>query len=400
MTRKKETNVRIYTKMSGLFRAKPWIVAAALALGSLGGPSAFAQEPEQVAIQPLRFALPPTVKSSGRPSKHLLKHKPPVSVHAAPAVSKPTGPVYAPPNPPEIDPPVASTAPDLPADDGDPIPFPVRKASAIAAVSHRVAKPAGIPCHVVTVDLNNPHVRLRTLRASDLGTRYRSFGSFVRQTRPIAAITGTFFDTATGEICCNLVRDGQLLAAGVAGQTLSFDEKNEATFLQTAGQYGGARNWRNTEVAISSGPSLVQDGEICLSPSSEGFSDPGLFRMAARTGLAVTWQNKLLLVSVNRHVTLGKFAHMMKALGARYALNLDGGSSTALYAKGRYYSHPRRRLTNVLIVSVRPGDPLPHRVDLEPVAEAEAPLQQIDEAYEGSAPEAELVDMGVPVIVP
>ena len=55
----------------------------------------------------------------------------------------------------------------------------------------------------------------------------------------------------------------------------------------------------------------------------------------------------------------------MKALGANNALNLDGGSSTALYARGRFLSNPARMLTNVLLVTVRPGDPIPRQVELE-----------------------------------
>ena len=130
----------------------------------------------------------------------------------------------------------------------------VRRASALQAVQYRKTKVSGVTCHVVEVDLYNPHVQLRAVRARDLGARYRTFGTFVRQTRPIAAITGTFFDTATGEIICNLVRDGRLVERGSVGQTLALNEVNQPSWLDTAGSYGGGQNWRDSEFAVSSGP--------------------------------------------------------------------------------------------------------------------------------------------------
>jgi uncharacterized protein YigE (DUF2233 family) len=267
----------------------------------------------------------------------------------------------------------------------------VRKASALQAVQLRKVKVSGVSAHVVEIDLSNPHVRITAARARDFGGRYRTFGSFVRSAKPIAAITGTFFDTATGTIVCNLVRDGKLLEMGSVGHTLALDDSNRPSWYNTAGYYGGGRNWRSSEFAVSAGPSLVRSGQICLDPYGEGFSDPGLFRQAARTGLATTSSGKLLMVSVNQGVTLGRFARLMKGLGAEYALNLDGGSSTALYARGKYLSRPARRLTNVVMVTVRPGDPVPGEVELEAQgADLSAPV--VDDDEEIQAPEPEMVE--------
>lgn len=229
-----------------------------------------------------------------------------------------------------------------------------RRKSAQNAVGYRKALVSGVPCHVVQVDLRNQDVRLRTVRAQDLGGRYRTFRSFVSQTRPIAAINGTFFDTVSGAIICNLVRDGRLLTSGSVGHTLAMDEANGVRWLATAGTAGGRHDWTGSEFAVQSGPTLVRRGQISLDPRSEGFRDPGLFRHASRAGIGTTKSGKLLLVTINQPVTLGRFAQIMKKLGAENALNLDGGTSTGLYAGGRYWSRPGRKLTNVLLVTVRP----------------------------------------------
>lgn len=229
-----------------------------------------------------------------------------------------------------------------------------RRQSARKAVVYRKLVASGIPCHVVQVDLNSPQIRLRVVRAQDLGASSRTFRSFVVQTRPVAAITGTFFDTATEAIICNLVRDGRLLESGGAGHTLSLSSDNQAEWKSTAGIAGARHDWSRSEFAVSGGPTLIRDGFIQLDALSEGFSDPGLFRPAPRAGIATTPQGKLLLVTVNQSLSLSRFAQVMRALGAQNAMNLDGGSSTALYAGGRYLAQPTRKLTNVILVTIRP----------------------------------------------
>jgi uncharacterized protein YigE (DUF2233 family) len=149
------------------------------------------------------------------------------------------------------------------------------------------------------------------------------------------------------------VRDGHLLESGALGETLALDRHNVVRWIHTAGVAGGRVNWRGTEFAVSCGPRLLRAGSLCLNPEAEGFSDPGLFRLTRRCGIGVTRRGQLLLVTVNRPVSLEHFAQMMKELGAYNALNLDGGTSAGLYALGRYRSQPGRDLTNILLVTAR-----------------------------------------------
>jgi len=93
---------------------------------------------------------------------------------------------------------------------------------------------------------------------------------------------------------------------------------------------------------------------VSLHPWVEGFSDSSLFRPAQRSALGLTKYNKLLLVTVNRPIYMHKLARIMRELGAVDAINLDGGSSTALYCDGRAYSHPGRKLTNLIVVYETP----------------------------------------------
>jgi hypothetical protein len=113
---------------------------------------------------------------------------------------------------------------------------------------------------------------------------------------------------------------------------------------------GGRRDWEGYQSVVCTGPNIVKNRVAYVRKRMEGFTSPSLYRKATRTAVGITRANKMLLVSVNRPIYMGTLAKIMKDLGAVEAANLDGGTSTALYCKGRVISHPGRRLTNLLVV--------------------------------------------------
>jgi uncharacterized protein YigE (DUF2233 family) len=261
------------------------------------------------------------------------------------------------------------------------------------SVHYHLRKLYGAGCHVVDVDLTCRAVRVHMERSSDMGSRYHTFRSMVTHHRPLAAITGTFFDMKSGAICCNLVRQGHLLNEGKAGNTIWIDPDNRAHLLQTAQTYGRTVDWSNCDFAVSSGPTLLRHGRVALNPHSEGFHDPGLFRRAARTGLGITRYNHLLMVTVNKGISLRRFAWIMRKLGAVDALNLDGGSSTAMYCRGRFHSRPRRMLTNLVMVSARPGEAVPRSIWSEATRSPEISAPPNVQDYQDAPPEPETVEI-------
>jgi exopolysaccharide biosynthesis protein len=103
---------------------------------------------------------------------------------------------------------------------------------------------------------------------------------------------------------------------------------------------------------LQAGPLLVRDGAV-VGGDEEGFSagahqfdsdiTDGRYPRAA-LGIA---DNRLLAVCCDgRHdrdagLSMGELAETMVALGARDAMNLDGGGSTSLVAGGRLRNRPR-----------------------------------------------------------
>lgn len=117
---------------------------------------------------------------------------------------------------------------------------------------------------------------------------------------------------------------------------------------------------KNTDVAgidinkidymISAGPYLVKDGKIIADAKVQGFREDKItVNRAQRSALGITKDNKLLLVT-GGNLNMSELAQVMMTLGCSKAMNLDGGASSALYAKGKMITKPGRKLNAVLMV--------------------------------------------------
>jgi exopolysaccharide biosynthesis protein len=105
---------------------------------------------------------------------------------------------------------------------------------------------------------------------------------------------------------------------------------------------------------LQAGPLLVRDGAPCVEGDAEGFSaGQGQFDSDITAGrypraaLALRADGRLLAVACDGRaddeagLTLAELAETLVALGARTALNLDGGGSTSLVCAGRLRNVPR-----------------------------------------------------------
>jgi exopolysaccharide biosynthesis protein len=121
---------------------------------------------------------------------------------------------------------------------------------------------------------------------------------------------------------------------------------------------------------VGGGPRLLAGGRVRVRSSAEGF-DPlsapwfhssFVASRQPRTLAGVRAGGRLLLVTVDGRrpgwsagVTLREAARLMRSLGARDALNLDGGGSTAMAVRGRVVNSPsdpagERPVSDALVV--------------------------------------------------
>lgn len=137
---------------------------------------------------------------------------------------------------------------------------------------------------------------------------------------------------------------------------------------------GRRSQWSGCRSVICGGPTLVRKGKIALAPKSEGFRDPGVFMRKRRAAVGLTEHNKLLFVTVDKPIHLTDLAKLMLHLGATDAVDMDGGSSTALYCHGKVISRPGRSLTNLLVLYDSPEQYASYRSQLAPNMPAPAGL--------------------------
>lgn len=230
-------------------------------------------------------------------------------------------------------------------------------------VVHQKGIITGVWVHWVTVDLASENIVVRPMLAP--AGHQKPFESLVGS-GAIASINGTFFDTRSSVVVGNLVSEGRMLAEGSIGTTLSIDNDGRGSLRNSAGKLGRYMDWSETAFGVAGGPTLISGGEYFITPAAEGFKDPSLFSPRPRSAVGLTANNKLLLVSTSKEVSLWQMARIMKRLKAHHAVNLDGGSSTGLYWRGQTLVSPRRKLTNV--ISVFPADRAPTQIRGEIVA--------------------------------
>lgn len=122
--------------------------------------------------------------------------------------------------------------------------------------------------------------------------------------------------------------------------------------------------------ALQGGPRLVQGGQVSIPYHWEGFGG-GFYRVrTARSAVGITAGGKVLFVTVDQRtrrrssgINLPELAALMRGLGARDAMNLDGGGSATLVVGGRVVNAlPRggeRTISSMLVALRRPVDKNP-----------------------------------------
>lgn len=218
--------------------------------------------------------------------------------------------------------------------------------SSVQASYHRIG---GARVYVVTVNLGDPQVKVAPAVSRWGNGTTETYRSMIRRIQPTAAITGTFFCSRTHIPTGDIVTDGRLVHYGGVGTALAITSNNEAMFIPRK-KYRRV-DWTGFETVLCAGPRLLWDGRTVVNPRAEGFRDRHMINARTnRLGVGVTRDNKLKLVAAKGRLHLRDLARIMKRLGCIDAIDLDQGSSSALFFRGRTYIKPSRSLTNMLMV--------------------------------------------------
>ncbi len=216
--------------------------------------------------------------------------------------------------------------------------------------------------HILLIPANS-----RFLVTPALSENVATVEEFAQKHRAVAILNAGFFDPTNQKTTSYVVIQGKLVAnpkenerlvnnpnlKPYLGQIFNRSEFRRYICGQTI-SYSIALHSQSSPAgcqlvdAIGAGPSLLPE----LTLVKEGFVDNDNKRDAlgskqpnARTAVGITRDGSIVLVmvaqkpsaSANSGVSLPALADLMKTLGADKAMNLDGGSSSSLYYKGKSF---------------------------------------------------------------
>ena len=170
-----------------------------------------------------------------------------------------------------------------------------------------------------------------------------------QEQKAIAAINGSYFDMQKGNSVTFLKVD-----RAVVDSTEESEFKNRVSGA-VAVRKGKLRvvPWtrqiehgykKKTGVVLASGPLMLYHNRYAdWSKCNEDFVQT----KHPRSAVVVTKDRKVLLITVDGRakghaigMSIPELAHLIKVLGGKDALNLDGGGSTTLYLNGEILNHP------------------------------------------------------------
>jgi uncharacterized protein YigE (DUF2233 family) len=176
--------------------------------------------------------------------------------------------------------------------------------------------------HIHAFKINIARYPLSLVMAKDLDSQYASAEEFAKHSQALIAINGGFFDSRARSLGLRISKkqiESPIKAISWWG---IFYIKQQKPYLTTINDF----SLKGVDFAIQSGPRLLIDGDIpSLKPGS-----------AERSALCIT-ENQRVIILVTDHTPLSTtaLAQLLKKepFNCFQALNLDGGSSSQLFAQ-------------------------------------------------------------------
>ena len=207
---------------------------------------------------------------------------------------------------------------------------------------------AGVPIKVISVDLNDPNIKVSAVMARHGSGTAEPFRQMIARANPNVAVTGTFFSLDNLQPIGDIVIDGSLVHFGGMGTALCITPSNHAEMVTCT--WGRHHDWSPYDFVVACGPRLLRGGQIVLDPHAERFRDKHMLAPNSRIAVGITRGNTLFFAMTHEPIYLGRLARVMRSLGAVEAMNLDAGTSTGFYYNGATLAQPGRKLTNMIVV--------------------------------------------------
>ena len=198
--------------------------------------------------------------------------------------------------------------------------------------------------HVFRIDLKNN--QLDMVMANDLSQPHASADEFAHYSKALITVNGGFFDHNYRPLGLRISNHNQHNRLKRISWWGIFYIKNQKAHISSLHQF---KTSQHIDFALQSGPRLLIDGHI---PSLKA-------GRAERSALGIASDGRIiLLVTDNAPMTTTTLAELMlfSPLHCKEALNLDGGSSSQLYARINSFNinvHGFSNVSDAIIVKPR-----------------------------------------------
>ncbi len=225
----------------------------------------------------------------------------------------------------------------------------------------------------VKINLANPQLEVRSVAWTSTSSCYQQscavkpLRSYLNSTTGIAAINGTYFCPVEYGTCGpagnfywmayndrNNTMINEYQNQFNRGALFTIDAKRQWHFYSNTKSFPGVDVLRQIDGAeltgaISNGPALIDQGRYILKTSELDTKQRTV--KSNRSGLGMKGNTLYLVVA--RGATVVDLGKIMQAFKMDFAMNLDGGGSSALWYRGSYKVGPGRNIPNALVVRAK-----------------------------------------------
>lgn len=223
--------------------------------------------------------------------------------------------------------------------------------------------------NIVEVDLNKRMYKSKII----VTVPYKITSEAAHEQNAIAAINGSYFNEKEENSVCYLKVDKEVIDTTIAFE-LSYRvngaifEKNGKIKIKPWEKANEKLKYNRKETILASGPLMLNEGKVCdFSMCNKKFIET----KHPRSAICITKDNKLILITIDGRfpkqaegINIPELTHLLKVLGGKYALNLDGGGSATIWAKdapengvlnspydNRKFDHyGERKVANVIVI--------------------------------------------------
>jgi len=230
-----------------------------------------------------------------------------------------------------------------------------------------ITTPAGnFEIDLIEIDLSNPNLEIITDTADDSdceeNCQAKPLVDYVLASNGFAGVNATYFCSGSGCGSANYyffpVYNNRLgkcinedqLKYWTTGPIMAFDANNKFYYFKDSRDFSGVYDFEKKygvklQAAIGNKPRLIENK---LNLLIEWEVDKGQREVKTLRNAIGYAEGKVYLV-VARQATVPDLAEIMQAMDMEYALNLDGGNSSALFYNDEYMIGPGRNIPNAII---------------------------------------------------